>query len=233
MDPNDPPRRALLGLPAALAPSLATAQSMPEVDLLLVLAMDASGSIDTEEFRLQREGLASALTDPAIIQLATAGRNRSIALALVEWGSPGGAMTALNWMRLQDADSAATIAQAIRAAPRSLQSYNAIGDAIAHATALIQTAPFRSEDRVIDVAGDGPDLRSLLPAPQARDRAVARHITVNALAIEVSPVTRFGVPLSEHYERDVIGGDGAFVMVAQTRADFARAIRAKLMREIA
>ena len=52
-------------------------------------------------------------------------------------------------------------------------------------------------ERVIDVAGDGPDMRSLLPAPQARDEAVERGITVNALAIEVAPVTRFGEPLRE------------------------------------
>jgi len=31
----------------------------------------------------------------------------------------------------------------------------------------------------------------------------------------------------------VIGGPGAFVMVAETRADFARAMRARLIREIA
>lgn len=233
MEPNDPLRRAMLGLPALLAPHPAVAQSAPQVDLLLVLAMDASGSIDEGEFRLQRDGVAEALTHPEIVQLAMAGRARSIALALVEWGSPGGAVTAVDWMRLHDAGSAEAIARAIRAAPRSLQSYNAIGDAITHATALIEAAPFRSEDRVIDVAGDGPDLRSLVPAPQARDRAVERDITVNALAIEVAPVTRFGLPLREHYARDVIGGDGAFVMVAETRTDFARAIRAKLAREIA
>ncbi len=233
MDRDDPPRRAVLGLPAALAPGLAAAQSTPEVDLLLVLAMDASGSIDADEFQLQREGLAGSLTDPAVIEAATGGGGRAIAVALVEWGSPGGAVTAVPWMRLHDAASAAAIAEAIRNAERSPQSYNAIGDAIAHATALMDAAPFRSEDRVIDVAGDGPDLRSLMPVHEARDRAVDKGITVNALAIEVAPVTRFGEPLRVHYERDVIGGPGAFVMVAETRADFARAMRAKLLREIA
>jgi len=223
----------MLGLPAALAPGLAVAQAPVAVDLMLVLAMDASGSIDEAEHRLQREGVAAALTDPGIIQLAMAGKARSIALALVEWGSPGGAVTAVDWTRVHDAASAQALADAIRAAPRSRQSYNAIGDAIVHATALIEAAPFHSEDRVIDVAGDGPDLRSIVSAPVARDRAVALDITINALAIEVSPVTRFGLPLREHYERDVIGGDDAFVMVAETRADFLRAMRAKLWREIA
>jgi hypothetical protein len=152
---------------------------------------------------------------------------------MVEWGSPGGAATAVDWMMLRDAASAAALAEAIRAAPRTRQSYNAIGDAIAHAAALIAAAPYRAEEMVIDVAGDGPDMRSFVPATEARDAAVARGIVVNGLAIEVSPVTRRGEPLRVHYEREVIGGPGAFVMVAETRMDFARAMRAKLIREIA
>jgi hypothetical protein len=216
-----------------MAGAVTVAQAAPVVDLLLVLAMDASGSIDADEFRLQREGLAASLTDPAILAAIASGQAGAIAVALVEWGSPGGAVTAVDWTPVRGAASAAALADAIRAAPRSRQSYNAIGDAIAHATALIAAAPFRAEDRVIDVAGDGPDIRSIMPAPVARDAAVERGITVNALAIEVAPVTRFGEPLRAHYEREVIGGPGAFVIVAETRADFARAMRAKLIREIA
>ena len=38
--------------------------------------------------------------------------------------------------------------------------------------------------------------------------------------------------LVEAYEREVIGGAGAFVAVAETRADFGRAIRRKMALEI-
>lgn len=226
-------RRAVLGMAGALSPAIIAAQPAPVVDLLLVLAMDASGSIDADEFRLQRDGIAASLTDPAVLAAITGGQAGAIAVAMVEWGSPGGAVTAVDWMAVRDAATAAALAGAIRAAPRSAQSYNAIGDAIAHAAALIAAAPFRAEDRVIDVAGDGPDIRSIIPATAARDAAAERGITVNALAIEISPVTRFGEPLRVHHEREVIGGPGAFVMAAETRADFARAMRAKLLREIA
>jgi hypothetical protein len=223
-------RRAAL---AALFPLPAVAQPAAAVDLLLVLAMDASGSIDPDEFRLQRDGLAASLTHPAVLAAIASKPRGAIAVAMVEWGSPGGAATAVDWMTVRDAASAGALAGAIRAAPRSRQSYNAIGDAIAHSAALIAAAPYRAEEMVIDVAGDGPDMRSHTPATEARDAAVARGIVVNGLAIEVSPVTRFGEPLRVHYERDVIGGPGAFVMVAETRQDFARAMRAKLIREIA
>jgi hypothetical protein len=101
------------------------------------------------------------------------------------------------------------------------------------AAALIAAAPYRASERVIDVAGDGPDMRSIISALDARDAAVAQGITINGLAIEIAPVTRGNEPLHVHYERNIMGGPGAFVMVAETRRDFARALRAKMLREIA
>ena len=108
-----------------------------------------------------------------------------------------------------------------------------MGDALAQAARLMAADPFRAKEGVIDVAGDGPDMRSIIAAPDARDAAVAQGITINGLAIEVAPVTRGNEPLHVHYERNVMGGPGAFVMVAETRRDFARALRAKMLREIA
>jgi hypothetical protein len=226
------PRRGVL-LASGLIGAAAQAQAFPEVDLLLVLAMDASGSIDADEFRLQREGIAESLTHPAVLDAIAANPRRAIALAMTEWGSPGGAALVVDWHRVTDAASAQVFANAVLGAPRSRQSYNAIGDAITHATALIAAAPFRATERVIDVAGDGPDMRSITLAPDARDAAVAQGITINGLAIEIAPVTRGNEPLHVHYERNIMGGPGAFVMVAETRRDFARAMRAKMLREIA
>jgi hypothetical protein len=225
-------RRGLLFAPALISAG-AQAQSATEVDLLLVLAMDASGSIDADEFRLQREGIAESITHPAVLAAIAANPRRAIALAMTEWGSPGGAALVVDWHRVSDAASAQVFANAALAAPRSRQSYNAIGDAITHAAALISAAPYRATERVIDVAGDGPDMRSVTLAPDARDAAVAQGITINGLAIEIAPVTRGNEPLHVHYEHNIMGGPGAFVMVAETRRDFARAMRAKMLREIA
>ena len=224
------PRRLLLGAPA-LAALPASAQP-PAVDTLLVLAIDASGSIDADEFTLQRNGLAEALSHPAVLAAIRSRPLGAIGVAMVEWGSPGGAATVVDWHRVGDAVSAEAAAAAMRDAPRSRQSYNAIGDAIMHAAALIAAAPWAASDRTIDVSGDGPDMRSRVPAEAARDRAVAEGITVNALAIEGGSAWRDGV-LAAAYERSVIGGPGAFVMRAEDRRDFARALRAKLIREVA
>jgi hypothetical protein len=203
------------------------------VDLLLVLCMDASGSIDAAEFDLQRRGYAEALTDDRILDAIRGGPQGSIAIAVVEWGSPQGAATVVPWTRVHDRASADALGAALIAAPRSSQSYNAIGDAIDHSRRLLDAAPHQARRRVIDLSGDGPDLRSLKPVTRARDEAVAAGITINALAIIATGVGgRRGEPLEQHYEQDVIGGPGAFVVVAEGRPSFARAIRAKLVREI-
>lgn len=75
-------------------------------------------------------------------------------------------------------------------------------------------------------------MRSRVPAPLAHDALVAAGVVVNALAIEAGSNWRDG-RLAALHERDVIGGAGAFVVTAEGRRDFARALRAKLVREIA
>jgi len=223
-------RRSVLAAPALLA-GPASAQAAA-VDLLLVLAVDASGSIDEDEFALQREGIAEAVQHPAVLSAIRSKPRGAIGIAMVEWGSPGGAETVVDWTRVADASSAEAAATALREAPRSRQSFNAIGDALVLAGALLDAAPWRAAERTVDVSGDGPDMRSLVPAPAARDALVARGVVVNGLAIEASSNWRDG-RLATRFERDVIGGPGAFVMRAEDRRDFARAMRAKLIREIA
>jgi hypothetical protein len=220
------PRRSLLAAPVLI--------SGPEVlDVLLVLAMDASGSIHEDEFRLQREGYAEALTHPAVLAAIGSRRRGAIGIAVTEWGSPGGSQVIVDWTRVSGSASAQALADAIIAAPRTGQSWNAIGDAIHHASHLLREGPFRGEQLVIDVSGDGPDSRSFRPAPVARDIVVQRGMVVNALAIGAGRVVRGGETLEENYRREVIGGTGAFVVPAEGRHDIARALRAKLVREIA
>jgi hypothetical protein len=212
----------------------AAAQDGTDVDLALVLSADASGSIDEAEFALQREGIATAMTDPEVIAAIKGGRHGRIAVTLVEWGSPGAPVQVVGWHvggeeRMQD------FAMDVRNAPRAQLSYNAIGDGMALAIELIAACPCKPTRKVIDVSGDNPDMRSNLPAPMARDLAVKAGITVNALAIlQDDRLGPNGKPwLVEVYEQTVIGGFAAFVIPAQTRADFARALRQKLIQEIA
>lgn len=219
-------RRTLLGVVAATL-SL-PARAADPVDVALVLAADASGSIDADEYRLQKEGIAEAVADARVLAGIRSSPLGRIALAYVEWGAPAGAVTMVGWMVVRDAASAAAFGRAVLAAPRSVQSWNAIGDAIGHCAGLIAACPYEATRQVIDISGDAGDMRSTVPAPIARDAAVAMGIVINALAIVEG---RSG--LVAHYEASVIGGPGAFVEAAPTRADFTAALRRKLIREIA
>ncbi len=228
-------RRAFgAGLVGASLVGAAHAQ-VAETDLLLVLLNDGSGSIDADEYALQREGTAAAIERPEILQAVARLPTRSIALAYGEWGSPGAAQLIVPWARVTGPQDAAEFADRIVEAPRPPQTWNAIGDALASATTWIQSAPFRAPRATIDLAGDGPDMRSTVPAAVARDLAVMSGITINALAIQADGSSAFmgARNLRAHYEDSVIGGPGAFVMTARDRVDFAHAIFNKLVRELA
>ena len=80
---------------------------------------------------------------------------------------------------------------------------------------------------MIDISGDGIANFGLPPAV-ARDRIVARGITINGLAIMIDEPG-----LADYYRTNVIGGPSAFVAVARTFDDFAVAMLQKLEREVA
>jgi len=206
----------------------------PRDDVALVLTVDASGSIDPAEFRLQKEGIAGAVADPQVLSTIQSGRHSRIAIAYVEWGAPGAPKLVVDWTLVGDAASAAGFGSAVLGAERSVQSYNAIGDGIDLAVGLFADCPCQPTRRIIDVSGDNPDMRSNHPAPLARDMAVASGVTINALAIvQDARLGPSGRPwLVETYERTIIGGFGAFAMAANSRADFARALRDKMVLEI-
>lgn len=82
--------------------------------------------------------------------------------------------------------------------------------------------------RVTDISGDGP-INAGLSVTIAGSLAWKHGITLNALAIEDPGA---GIPITEFYRRAVITPDG-FVITARGLADYPRALRAKLLRELA
>jgi hypothetical protein len=206
----------------------------PAVDVALVLIVDASLSIEAYEFRMQKEGIAQAITDESVLSAIRSGRQRKIALAYVEWGSPGLPQIVVDWRIIDGPASAEGFGRAVLAAKRTRHTWNAIGDGIDLAAQMIATCPCDPKRKVIDVSGDNPDAQSLRPSPIARDDAVGQGIVINALAIIQDGSTGpEGRPwLVEMYENEVIGGPGSFVFPANTRADFTRALREKMVLEI-
>jgi len=230
-------RSSLLALLFALALLATGARSgfAEQVDLELVFAADGSGSIDDDELRLQRRGYADALVDPRVLEAISSGRHGRIAVTYIEWGDASSQHTIVGWTAIGGAEDARAFGEALMAAPRAAWGYNSISEAIAFATDEILRNGYEGTRLVIDVSGDGPQMGGR-PIGWARDRAVDAGITVNALAVKSRGGHYRGpgdMPLEMHYRLDVIGGVGAFVMVADEETPFADVLLAKIIREIA
>ncbi len=225
------------GLAAPLDPAIGQSDGPAgPVDLELVLAVDASGSIDEDEFRLQRQGWAEAITHPRVLGAIRSGGHGAIAVMYLEWAAIGCENVAVKWARISDPVSAQKFANAINKAKRlDCWGGNAIGDAVSFSTKSILTNRFDAKRKVIDVSGDGPNTLGS-PVELARERAVALGITINGLVI-MDPGRFFYAPgggtLEDYYRNAIAGGTGSFVMVAKGRRNFRQAALAKLVREIA
>ncbi len=225
-------QRVLAALLLALAAATAAAEP---VDLQLVLAVDVSRSVDDEEFQMQREGYANALKDPQVLASITSGSQRAIGVTYMEWSNAHLQRQVVKWTKINDGESAALFAEAILAAPRSFAGWTSISGAIDYAMVLFERSPFQSDRMVIDVSGDGSN-NSGRPVAEARDDALRLGITINGLPI-VNERPRPWLPaepnLDEYYVKNVIGGPGSFMIVAEDFHSFETAILNKLIREIA
>ena len=198
-----------------------------EVDLELVLALDVSSSISAAEYLLQVEGLAAAFRSPEVGEAIAGFAPRGIAVVVLQWASVGEQRRMVPWRWVRDGASAERFAAEIAGMRRiGHEGVTAIALAIERSRRLFGGNGFEGARRVIDVSGDGHSNQGPAVGP-ARRRAEADGITVNGLAI-VNEQPR----LDEYYRRNVIAGPGAFVIEAADYDDFARAIRAKLVREI-
>jgi len=207
-----------------------------KVDLELVLAADISGSMDQEEAVLQRTGFINAIRHPEVIATIQRGRYGRIAITYVEWAGDLFQTTLVDWTEVSDEASAEAFARAVAEPPVRRAMWTSISTVIDYAVASFDNNGFGAHRKVIDISGDGPN-NSGGYAPSARDRAVAKGVTINGLPIINNRPGPFGfMPMPNldlYYEDCVIGGFGAFVIVANGFKDFARAVRRKMILEIA
>lgn len=221
--------RALLGalLVSILSATFGSADAQEAVDATLILAVDVSGSIDSREFALQRQGYIKALTDKRFINAVKGGEHQAIAVGYFEWTGPGMDAPVYECTLVRDEADAQKLADQIASTPRLLYGGGTgVGEAIYAAIAMHDRCAYQTGRRVIDVSGDGRTNRGRRAGP-ARDQAVGAGITVNGLAIiNEEP------DLEEFYRSEVMGGTGAFVAVVNDFETFEDAVIAKLVREI-
>jgi hypothetical protein len=215
---------ALLWVCGAAAPAAA----QTAVDLQLALMVDASGSVNQTRFELQKRGYVAALRNPRVLQAILGGRTQSISVTMVQWTGPFLQRQVLPWTLFKDEASVKSGAAIIEQTPRQLfGGGTSISGAVDHAMSLFPQSPFKGERRVIDVSGDGANNagRSMV---RARDEAVNADVTINGL-----PILAFEPYLDEYYRDYVIGGPGAFMIVAKDFETFGEAILKKMIIEIA
>jgi hypothetical protein len=209
------------------APSSRVSAQTP-VALELLLAVDASSSVDETEFELQMRGLAEAFRDPGVLAALELTWPRGIAVAVMLWSQESEQVEALDWTPIRSAADALAFAQSLDETPRYVGGgATAVGTAIAEGAAWIESNDYVGERKVIDVSGDGQSNEGVRAAV-ARAKAMKDGIVVNGLAIlNEEP------KLARYYLAGVVGGPGSFLLTADDFDDFALAIRRKLFFEIA
>lgn len=221
-------RRYFLLFFFALSLAAAPAQAQQKVDVELILMADVSGSVDQEEFLLQRRGYAQALRNPRVLSAIRNGPLGGIAISYVEWSGHFLKSVIVPWTLVRTPVDVEKVAQRLEGHPREIYGGGtAVGSAILYGAESIRNNAFDGVRKVVDVSGDGPD-KDGLPASVGRDQAVAMGVTVNGL-----PIIGTYAGLDIFFLDNVIGGPGAFSIPARDFKDFQAAILTKLIREIA
>jgi hypothetical protein len=190
----------------------------------MVLAVDGSASVNYDEFGLIAGGMASALRDPTVMEALAAGSY----LSLLLWSGTGAQDVITPWTLLRSAEDVRHFADEVDNMPRTVRAgATAIGEALVTALGLLAGLPEEAKRTIVNVIGDGRSNEGIAPAG-VRDRMAAADITINGLCIlHEEP------DLLDAYTREVIGGPGAFAVTCAEYADFAEAMRQKLVRELA
>ncbi|MBK1661342.1 DUF1194 domain-containing protein [Paracraurococcus ruber] len=231
-------RRSLLGAALAMPALLRNqaARATTPVDVELVLAVDVSRSVDPEEQELQFTGYENAFRDPRLIEGIMGGPVGSIACMMFTWSDWHIQTVVVPWTKLDGPKTAGAFADAIAAAPRRTWLYTSISGAMDFAAKQFGQG-FEGTRKVVDISGDGVN-NSGRPVAEAREEALAQGIVLNGLAVldkQPSPFSQASglPPLDEYYRDEVIGGPGAFLVVAEGFTAFEAAVRRKIIREIA
>lgn len=193
----------------------------------LALGLDVSSSVDAAEHRLQREGLAAAFRDGAVVDAILGGTGAGVMVAVYEWSGFYHQEVIVDWTWLGDPQAIGAFADRLEGHARGSDSWpTSLGRAVEFAARLHALNPRPCARRVIDISGDGVNNHGAGPDWYA-SRGILDGHTVNGLAI------RGALPdPAEYYRERLIHGPGAFVEVADDYRDYPRAILRKLLREL-
>jgi len=192
--------------------------------LALILLVDVSGSISDENYKLQRQGIVQAFEDQSVRNTIKA-QPGGVALSLLEWSS--NVRVTVPWRVVKTNSDIEKFSQEILEAPRSSSNLTALGHALNKAIEYMEEVPCDPESKIIDVSGDGPSNEKEEP-DEPRNKAITKSIVINGLPI----ITIVYPEIVDYYKEKVITPNG-FLVEATDFEDFAKAIRRKIILEIA
>lgn len=231
--------KGILALVALVMVSTQPVLAAEHVDLLLVLSSDVSRSVDHPKFLLQREGYAAAISDPLVMEAIKSGPHQRIAVCFVEWSGFGAQKLVIDWTMIDSPGAARKFGDQLLELPRAFADRTSISGGIEFAATQLERAPFQGSRRTIDVSGDGTN-NAGRDVKLARDETIAKGIVINGLVILSDRPVPWNAEhtnplggLEKYYQDNVIGGPGAFVLVAENFNSFGRAIIKKMIAEIA
>jgi Ca-activated chloride channel homolog len=214
---------AVIALAAAAAGAAAEGHAC---DAALALGLDVSSSVDADEHRMQRQGLADAFRDEAVVR-AILGGGAGVMAAVYEWSGFHQQEVIVDWTWLGDTQAIRAFADRLDLQARRNDAWpTSLGRAVEFATKLHGANPRPCGRRIIDISGDGVNNHGAGPDWYA-ERGILEGFTVNGLAIRGAQPDP-----AEYYRDSLIHGPGAFVEVADDFADYPKAILRKLVREL-
>jgi hypothetical protein len=226
----------IIALTAAFSPaSVSAPNAADQVDVELVIAVDISYSMDSDEQALQRDGYVAALTSRTFLEAVRKGPTGRIAVTYVEWAGENDQRVIVPWQLIDGPEAADAFVNELNRTPPRRASRTSISGALKFSATLFGQGKFKGLRRVVDVSGDGTNNQGTI-VTTARDEATAKGITINGLPIMLKESNSgfLDIPnLDEYYEDCVIGGPGAFAVPARGKEQFAEAIRKKLLLEVA
>ena len=219
------PFRSLVASASAALIAAGSPLAAESCSLALSFGLDISVSVDPEEYRLQREGLAAALSDPEVAQLIES-QPGGVALMAYEWSGEHQQSVVVPWQLVETEAGVRRFAQRLVDYPPISHFYpTALGRAVGFG--LIALDQQTQCDRlVLDMSGDGANNDGYPPKSAYRYFPVT-NVTVNGLVVRGSDDE-----VLRYYAENLIYGQGAFVEVADGFEDYERAMKRKLLREI-
>lgn len=222
---------------ATIALGLLPALSQAECRQALALGLDVSGSVDLREYRLQLDGLVSALNDPDVVRKLMSMPTAPVALMVYEWSGPEDQVIVVPWTEITNRDALNNLSTLLATTDRRASTPGtALGQAMQFGAAQLALKQ-NCWKRTLDISGDGKSNLGQRPR-DVKAGIAAQQITVNALVIGAdAPATgdqrqvEIG-ELSSYFRAEVITGPDAFVQTALGFEDYANAMTLKLKREL-